>query len=132
MPTNYYYYTDVYDRKFDSQFDSVRGYMVLYQQPNTQLADACVYGVVYSEMNRFSKRCSEEEDFVKAVTRMTTTMIRMGYNKGKIKSKVQRFAKEVPQLFFRNGAREWSRRICKATDEAAKVAREREKGREEQ
>ena len=59
-------------------------------------------------------------------------MIRMGYNKGKIKSKVQRFAKEVPQLFFRNGAREWRRRICKATDEAAKVAREREKEREEQ
>ena len=132
MPTNYYYYTDVYDRKFDSQFDSVRGYMVLYQQPNTQLADACVYGVVYSEMNRFSKRCSEEEDFVKAVTRMTTTMVRMGYNKGKIKSKVQRFAKEVPQLFFRNGAREWARRICKATDDEAKVAREREKEGKEQ
>jgi hypothetical protein len=36
---SYYYYTDVYDRKFDKKFDKVRPYMVMYQQPDTQLAD---------------------------------------------------------------------------------------------
>jgi hypothetical protein len=38
---SYYYYTDVYvyDQKFDKKFDKVRPYMVMYQQPDTQLAD---------------------------------------------------------------------------------------------
>jgi len=29
---SYYYYTDVYDRKFDKKFDKVRSYMVMYQR----------------------------------------------------------------------------------------------------
>jgi hypothetical protein len=54
-------------RKFDKKFDKVRPYMVMYQQPDTQLADQCIYGVVFCEMVRFSQRCSREEDFVAAL-----------------------------------------------------------------
>ena len=114
---SYYYYTDVYDRKFDKKFDKVRPYMVMYQQPDTQLADQCIYGVVFCEMVRFSKRCSREEDFVAATTRMTGEMIAMGYNARKIKSKVYKFAAEIPHLFYRNGAKAWSRNIIGLIDD---------------
>ena len=114
---SYYYYTDVYDRKFDKKIDKVRPYMVMYQQPDTQLADQCIYGVVFCEMVRFSKRCSREEDFVAATTRMTGEMIAMGYNARKIKSKVYKFAAEIPHLFYRNGAKAWSRNIIGLIDD---------------
>ena len=91
--------------------------MVMYQQPDTQLADQCIYGLVFCEMVRFSKRCSREEDFVAATTRMTGEMIAMGYNARKIKSKVYKFAAEIPHLFYRNGAKAWSRNIIGLIDD---------------
>jgi hypothetical protein len=46
---------------------------------------------------------------------MTGEMIAMGYNARKIKSKVHvykfEFAAEIPHLFYRNGAKAWSRNI---------------------
>jgi len=68
-------------------------------------------------MVRFSKRCSREEDFVAATTRMTSEMIAKGYDARKIKSKMYKFAAEIPHLFYRNGAKAWSRNIIGLIDD---------------
>ena len=52
-----------------------------------------------------------------ATTRMTGEMIAMGYNARKIKSKVYKFAAEIPHLFYRNGAKAWSRNIIGLIDD---------------
>ena len=60
----HYHTTGVHDRKFDDPtLDSVREDLKYYQNPETMLTDASLYGVVFSEMGKFSRRCSRKEDF---------------------------------------------------------------------
>ena len=63
---------------------------------------------MFCEMVRFSKRCSREEDFVAATTSMTGEMIAIGYDARQIKSKVYKFAAEIPP-YLQKWAKAWSR-----------------------
>ena len=76
----FHFTVGVYDRNYDDEnLDMVRRYMVLYQRPTTMLTDQCIYGVVYSEMCRFSRRCSRLGDFMAASRRMVGTACGMAH-----------------------------------------------------
>ena len=96
----YYYTTEVYDRKYDDPgLESIRKDMIFYQRPSTMLSDQCIYGVVYSEMARFSRRCSRKQEFMMATKRMVNKMVDMEYEASKIEAKIKKFVRKVPHLF---------------------------------
>ena len=122
------YFAVVHDRKYELPGEVSR-FIVWYQQPDTALADSCVYGVVLSSMYRFSKRNSRETDFVAAVSRMVRKMVEMGYDVGKVKAKVRRFVREVPHLFYSNRGRVWTKEIMDVINDA-REQRQRERNRD--
>ena len=63
------------------------------------LTDASLYGVVFSEMGRFSRRCSRKEEFMQASVRMMDKMVEVGYNVRKVEAKVKKFVRRVPHLY---------------------------------
>lgn len=59
----YRYRTETYDKKDDTQYDRIRDHIVYYCHPDTMLPDSCIYGVVYSQAQRYAKRNSTLEDW---------------------------------------------------------------------
>ena len=126
----FHFTVGVYDRKYDDEnLDKVRKYMVLYQRPTTMLTDQCIYGVVYSEMCRFSRRCSRLGDFMAASRRMVEKMIDMGYEADKINAKIKKVVTRVPRLYNCYARGKVQRPLMNVVRRAAERKAHRERGR---
>ena len=87
----YRYRTETYDKKDDTQYDRIRDHIVYYCHPDTMLPDSCIYGVVYSQAQRFAKRNTTLEDFRANMLRMVGRMATLGYSHRKINSQFSKF-----------------------------------------
>ena len=101
----YRYRTETYDKKDDAQYDRIRDHIVYYCHPDTMLPDSCIYGVVYSQAQRYAKRNSTLEDFRVAVLRMVGRMASMGYVHRKINKQFGKFASRYTGRYGSNGVK---------------------------
>ena len=69
------YRIKLYNKKYDDSYDKVRPYIVHYCDPLTMLSDTAIYGVVYSQTQRFAMRNAWSADFHAAMVVMTTTRL---------------------------------------------------------
>ena len=72
---------------------------------DTMLPDSCIYGVVYSQAQRYAKRNSALEDFRVAMLRMVGRMASMGYVHRKINSQFGKFASRYTGRYGRHGVK---------------------------
>ena len=64
----------------------------------TKLPDVTKYGVVASQMHRFNRRTSSQKEFIDTVVKMIEKMIKYGYRKGLLISKVISYKHWTPNL----------------------------------
>ena len=107
------WYIKLYDRKSDPALAQMQEYIVFYNQPDTFLADSCIYGVVYSQMRRMAKRCSVQVDFEDGVALMIRRMRKLNYNEKKIKAQVKKFFRQFPSLFGQKSGLHMEKRMCR-------------------
>ena len=84
-----------------------------HTHPETELPDESIYGVVQSELIRFSRNSSEEPLFMYAAMRMLKHQVRMGYDTDKLIRKVRQFCAKVPSLYYEPNERDVQRRLIK-------------------
>ena len=89
----------VYDKKFAWKYTAFRRFMILYMCPHTLLSDSCIYGVVYSEMRRFAKRCTNSKGFIYATARMIVMMEILGWVWSKILLMIEKFLRRNLRLY---------------------------------
>jgi len=106
----------LYDRKSDPALAQMLEYIVYFNQPDTFLADSCIYGVVYSQMRRIAKRCTIQVDFEDGVTLMIRRMRDLGYNQKKLKTQIKKFFRQFPALFGQRSGLHMELRICRVVD----------------
>ena len=83
------WHCDLYDKK-----DAMPGQAGRQRAPSigTELSIQCKYGVIHSQMHRFSRRLRRSPLFCKATGQLLANLIQHGYDRVKLRVKVKRFS----------------------------------------
>ena len=83
------WHCDLYDKK-----DAMPGQAGRQRAPSigTELSIQCKYGVIHSQMHRFSRRLRRSPLFCKATGQLLANLIQHGYDRCKLWVKVKRFS----------------------------------------
>ena len=101
--------TAIYDKRLDAKYSTIN--VVRYPHVDSYLADAAKYGIVTSQLHRFSSRCVLKQDFVYNIALVMHRMIRKGYHTIKMWKNVRRFFNSYPRLYDGVSYSHWERRI---------------------
>jgi hypothetical protein len=80
-------------------------FFIRYPSIESVLADKSKYGIVTSQMHRFSRRCSHKSEFVYNTALVLHRMLEKGYRSSKIWHQVCVFLKSAPAPLWRQAAR---------------------------
>ena len=111
----YRFRVQLYVKQSDRAYDKIRKYIIKYCHPDTMLADSAIYGVVYSQTQRFSKRCSWQSEFILAIEDMVGSMIQLGYNSHKVWAQFDKFARKNRDLYGPQSVWKLRSRVREAT-----------------
>ena len=83
------WHCDLYDKK-----DAMPGQAGRQRAPSigTELSIQCKYGVIHSQMHRFSRRLRRSPLFCKATGQLLANLIQHGYDRCKLWMRVKRFS----------------------------------------
>ena len=83
------WHCDLYDKK-----DAMPGQAGRQRAPSigTELSIQCKYGVIHSQMHRFSRRLRRSPLFCKATGQLLANLIKHGYDRCKLWMRVKRFS----------------------------------------
>ena len=96
----------MYDKR-DHMLETLKQYR-RYPHIETRLSKKCLYATLHCQLRRFAIRCSEIHFFQVAVAKLMTDIVRHGYAKERLRSKLQNFRK----TFFLNLSKSRLLREC--------------------
>ena len=89
--------TTIYDKRLDSKYADIS--VIRYPSIGSVLADKSKYGIVTSQMHRFSRRCSQKSEFVYNTALVMHRMFNKGYCCKKVWCKARAFLNQHPHLY---------------------------------
>ena len=90
-------YTAIYDKRLDSKYADIQ--VIRYPDITSIISEQAKYGIVTSQMHRFSKRCMRVTDFAYNVALVLYRMERKGYRNSRCWSFVRKFFQQQHNIF---------------------------------
>jgi hypothetical protein len=89
--------TKIYDKRLEPQFKMIK--FIRFPAIDSAISNTAKYGVVLSQLHRFSRLCSHKTDFTNEVANLLHALIRKGYDKQVMLRQVHYFLQQRPQLY---------------------------------
>jgi hypothetical protein len=105
----------IYDKRLEDKFKDIK--VNRYPDIDSALSDRSKYGIVSSQMHRFSRRCSLNRDFVYNTSLVVHRLIEKGYSTLSVWKLVRKFIKGHAQIYDKAMPDVWMHRFqCKLSD----------------
>jgi hypothetical protein len=112
-------YTAIYDKRLDVKYSDIK--VIRYPDSVSFLSSEAKYGIVTSQMHRFSRRCTRVVDFCYNVGLVLYRMEQKGYRNTSCYSRVRTFLRRNPQLY--GGGRSIARWTCLIRRQVTRLSR---------
>lgn len=104
------WHTRIYDKRLEPQFRMIN--FIRFPDIDSAISDSAKYGVVISQLHRFSRLCSYRSDFIKEVVSLLYTLVKKGYNRRVMFRQVKAFLLRRPQLYVSFSSRKLYKQIA--------------------
>lgn len=108
--------TAIYDKRTDPKYQQIP--FIRYPDIHSLLSHTAKYGVVLSQLHRFSRLCSYRIDFIKSLVELLHRLLLKGYDRDIMLRHVRCFLQRHPHLF---GAFPWHKLYQQVVSRLARV-----------
>ncbi len=89
--------TRIYDKRLEPKFSMIK--FIRFPAIDSALSDTAKYGVVLSQLHRFSRLCSYKQDFVRETVSLLHALVLKGYDMSIMLHQVKNFLTQRPNVY---------------------------------